>query len=510
MRRLLSKVLTIATALTVLAATFMGCAGSGTGADGSAKAAAEGQEAINEKEGGGRDNAGGTEKGDSAGKTLIIASGQSAATLDPVNAYDGWYSVRYGICQTLTKMNDDLSISGWIAEDGYTSSIDHKAWKFRIRENVCFSNGNKLSAEIVKASLENVFENGTRGEEYFTLDHIDADGQELTIYTRTSEPILPNKLADPLFCIIDTTVDNSGIAEKGPIGTGPFICESFDSVTKECIVKRNENYWGGVSGNKEVKCPRIDFVYTEDQSALTLGLTSGDFDAVYNVSMTDIDAFEENGAYRVISNPGGRTAHGFMNWNRALGDKALRRAIMQAIDKETICSVQLNGQYLPGKTLITPAADYGYDEIENPDPYDPENAKKLLDDAGYLDRDGDGFREAPDGSKLELGFVYYTGRPEQQVMVEASQMQLAEIGIKLTPELQDTQTVINRLKSGDFDLLCMSINVMNCADPENHLNTYFKKGGSYNAYGYDNEELNATFEKLAVTSEAAEGKELVK
>ena len=50
---------------------------------------------------------------------------------------------------------------------------------------------------------------------------------------------------------------------------------------------------------------------------------------------------------------------------------------------------------------------------------------KLLDDAGYVDKDGDGFREDPDGNTLDLRFVYYTGRPEQQIVVEATQASMA-------------------------------------------------------------------------------------
>lgn len=438
-------------------------------------------------------------------RTLVIGSGQCAGTMNPVQAYDGWYPVRYGICQTLTKMNDDLTISGWLAEDGYSASEDNTAWTFTIRDSVCFSNGTKLTAELVKASLENVFENGTRGSEYFTPSSIEADGQTLVIHTDKPEPILPNKLADPLFCIIDTTVDNADIADVGPTGTGPFMMESFDPVTKECIVVRNENYWNGTAA-----CDRIDFLYTEDQTVLTMGLQAGDYDAVYNVSMTDVPMFEADSAYTVVKNPSGRTAHGFMNQNGILGDKVLRQAILQCLDREAYCQNLLNGQYVAGKTLVTSAADYGYDELTDPNAYDPAHAVQLLDEAGYADTDGDGFRETPDGDPIDLKFAYYTGRPEQQIMVEATQAALAEVGIKITPDVHDTQTVIDLLASGEFDLLCMSINVMNCADPENHLNTYFKTGGSYQAYGYDNEEFNALLDELSVTADPADRREIVK
>lgn len=442
---------------------------------------------------------------DSGEKILTIGSGQSADTMDPTNAYDGWYAIRYGIGQTLTKMNDDMSISGWLAEDDYSANDDNTVWTFTVKDGVTFSNGTPLTAELAKASLENVFANSSRGAEYFTPASIEAEGQTLTVTLDEPEPILPNKLADPLFTIIDTTVDNSDIAESGPVGTGPFVMESFDITTKECVVARNENYWDG-----RAALDRIRFVYTEDQATISLALRSKEFDAVYNVSMTDIGDFADDDDYVIASNPGGRTTIGFMNFNGVLGDIVLRRAILRNTDRETYCEKLLNGQYVPGVTLLTSAADYGYGELTDPNSYDPEAAAKLLDDAGYKDTDGDGYRETPAGEKIDLRFVYYTGRPEQQVVVEATQADMKEIGIKVTPEVHDTQTVMDMQQTGDYDLLCMSINMMNCGDPENQINTYFCEGGSYNATGYDSAAFNRLMKEVHVTADPEQRKDLVK
>lgn len=438
-------------------------------------------------------------------KNIVIGTGQSCGSLDPLQSYDGWYTVRFGIGQTLTKLNDDFSVSGWLAEDDYTVNEDNTVWTFTIRENAAFSNGTRLTAELAKASLEYVFENGTRGAEYFTPASIEAEGQTLTITTEKPEPILPNKLADPYFTIIDTTVDLSSMADKGPVGTGPFVVKSFDPVTKETVVVKNENYWGG-----EVLADQITFLYTEDQSTLTMGLQSGDFDAVYNVSMTSIRDFENNEDFTIVRTASGRTAHGFMNQNGALGDETLRQAVMRYLNKASYCADLLNGEYVVGKTLLTSASAYGYEELTDINAYDPEGAERLLDEAGYADIDGDGFRETPDGEKINLRFVYYTGRPEQQILVEATQLELARLGIRVTPEVHDTQTVIDMLGSGDYDMLCMSINALNCGDPENHMTTYFKTGGSYNSFGYSSEAFDAVMDELTVTADPDRRVQLVK
>ncbi|MBQ8304946.1 MAG: ABC transporter substrate-binding protein [Blautia sp.] len=438
-------------------------------------------------------------------KEMTIGSGQSCSTLDVVNAYDGWYAVRYGFGQTLTKMNDDLTISGWLVEDNWTVSEDNKDWTFTVKDGVTFSNGNVCDGNAVKASLENVFENGTRGPEYFTMDSVEADGQNVTIHLTDPVAILPNMLADPLFTIVDTSVDMSDAVDKGQVGTGPFVVESFDQVSKAVTVVKNENYWAG-----DVKMDRITFLYTENQSQLTWGLEDGSYDAVYNLSMTDVGRFEEMDGFTVQKSASGRTAHGFMNQNGQLKDPALRQAIMEVIDKQSICDFQLNGQYVAGKTLITSAADYGYDELTDPFSYDPQKAAETLDEAGYVDVDGDGYREDPEGNPIDLNFVYYTGRPEQEIMVQATQLLCADVGIKITPVLNDTQTVIDRLAVGDYDMLCMSINVLNCADPENHMNTYFKTGGSYASYGWSNPDFDGLMDTIHVTTDPAERVKLIK
>jgi peptide/nickel transport system substrate-binding protein len=425
--------------------------------------------------------------------------------MDPVVDYDGWYALRYGIGQTLTRVNDDLSISGWLVTDDYYSSDDFTEWTFTLRDDVTFSNGTRLTADLAKASIENVFANGQRGPEYFTPTEITAEGSRLTIKTADPEPIMPNKLADPLFTVIDTSADNSDISANGPVCTGPFVVDSYDPVSRECVVVKNEHYWGGA-----VSLDRIRFVYTEDQSALTMALQSGEFDAVYNLSMNDIGAFESSPDFTVEKDTGGRTTIGFMNQNGQLGDIVLREAVLRSLDRETYCRHLLMDQYTPGRTLLTSAADYGYGELKDPNAFDPESAAALLDEAGYKDMDGDGFREDPDGRPVNLDYVYYTGRPEQQILVEATQASLAEIGIRVTPDVQDTAVVMDRQKSGDYDLLCMSINMMNCGDPENQINTYFCDDGTYNASGYDSADFNDLMDKVSVTADPDERKDLVK
>lgn len=438
-------------------------------------------------------------------KCITVGSGQACTTLDVCNSYDGWYLVRYGVGQTLTKINDDMTISGWLVEDDYTASEDMKTWTFHIKDGVTFSNGNKVDAEAVKKSLQNVIDNCERTPDYFAVESMEADGQTLTVTCAEPEPIFANKLADPLFTVVDMDNVPDNVVDNGYIGTGPFVYESWDPISRECVVVKNENYWGG-----EVKMDKVRFVFTEDQPTLTNAMKTGEFDSLYNCSMTDIGEFEGDDNFTISRTASGRTTHGFMNQHGLLGDDVLRQAILKSLDRETFCQVLLNGQYVAGKTLITSSAAYGYDELTDPNAYDPDGAVKMLEEAGYKDNDGDGVLETPDGKPVELNFVYYTGRPEQQVVVEATQQELAKIGIKINITVNESSIVQEKLISGDYDLLCMSISVLNCADPEAHLKKYFSANGTENATGWSDDEYEAILKELSETSDAEKRVELVK
>ena len=120
-------------ALTMLTGSLSGCGMDASAADasntGSGSAKTEGSRTAETEE-----------------KKLVIGTGQTCNTLDPVESYNGWYIVRFGISETLTKMNDDMTISGWLAEDDYSVSEDQKTWTFTIRDGITFSNGNPVTA----------------------------------------------------------------------------------------------------------------------------------------------------------------------------------------------------------------------------------------------------------------------------------------------------------------------------------------------------------------------------
>ena len=439
-------------------------------------------------------------------RIMQLGTAQGSTTLDPVNGYDYWYMLRYGVCETLMKFNMDMTPAPWLAAEMPTVSDDQLTWTVKIRDDAVFSTGEKLTAEKVKAAIERNYENIATAKAAFALASIAADGQTLTITTETPALLMPYLLADPAFVIYDTS-DLTDVADKGPIGTGPFVFSAFDAVTHDVSVVRNENYWGG-----KVMCAGIDFHILADASTLNFALQNGELDGGYAVDVEFITNYVNDPAFIAQTSSSTRTSFGFMNQTdgHVLKDETLRQAVIRLMDREGVCHSLLYDQYIPGITPLTSALPYGYDELNDINAYDPEGAVKLLDEAGYVDKDGDGYRDMPDGSPLEIVITTYPNRVEMPLFANTLWMAGDEIGLRFKVEETDQSTAWNKLVAGEYDIVEMSIAMATSGDPENQLKTYFHSEGGYNKCGYANPEVDALFEQLKGEADVQARIEIIK
>lgn len=317
----------------------------------------------------------------SAAGTMTIGVTSFADTLEPTEQYFSWVISRYGVGQGLTKFDEEGNMVPCLATE-WSNSEDGKTWTFTIREGVKFSNGNDMTPELVKASLERTFEMSNRVPEFFDVASVEVDGQNLIFNLNRANANMAGCLADPLFLIMDTSIDNSNIAMSGPVCTGPYAFQSFDP-SGDTVVVRNEYYWDGEVPNDSVTLRIIG-----DQTTRSMALQSGEIDVAYNLKTENVFEFDGNDAYTIQSLESLRSTYAFMNQNGALGDLALRQALLRGLDKETYTSVLLEGGATPAKAPVPPTLDYGYDELNDANAYDPEGAKQLLADAGYVDSNG--------------------------------------------------------------------------------------------------------------------------
>ena len=210
--------------------------------------------------------------------TLKVGAMSYAETLEPTENYFSWGIVRYGIGENLVKFDDSMKPQPWIASS-WSVGDDYKTWTFVINDKVKFSNGRKVTAQVVKESLERAFQKSKRAKSFFSYDLMEANGQTLTIRTDKVYPNLPGLLGDPLFLIVDVQSERDGrdFSKEGPIATGPYVPISF---TKDRIeLDRNENYWDGDVGFKHVVVDSINDVNTR-----AMALQAGDIDMAVNIA----------------------------------------------------------------------------------------------------------------------------------------------------------------------------------------------------------------------------------
>ena len=445
----------------------------------------------------------GSDKADTS--TLKVGVTNFADSLEPTENYFGWVVMRYGMGETLAKFDEKMNVQPWLAES-WKISDDHMTWTFKIRDGVKFSNGKDLTAEAVKASIERAFAKNKRAETFFKYKEMKADGQNLIITTEKPEPNMPGFLADPLFLIVDTSAEGErDFAKQGPICTGPYVCESF---TKEkAVMKKNPHYWDGEVPYETVEIPSID-----DPNTRAMALQSGEVDMAVNIGAGDIGLFNDASKFHIDRIASLRVVLARINQKGVLGDPKVRAAFISMCDRKSYNEIILKGTFIEGKAPIPPSMDYGFDQLTDPNHYDVERAKKLLDEAGWKDTDGDGIRDK-DGKPLSVDFVVYNSRAELPIYAEAVQADAKKVGIDVKIKSVDYNLIDKMGINGEYDLLISNITTANTGDPEIFLNWYWRtnKDGDnpQNGSGYSNPALDAKFAELSTEFDKAKRRQLM-
>lgn len=418
-------------------------------------------------------------------KSIVFGLGQFPMNIDPALEFNGWYVFEFGLGETLVKFTESMEIRPLLADSW--ERADDLTWKFHIRQGVKFHNGGAVTAEAVKSSLERALKLNPRTAEILLVDSIAADGQTLTLKTKTPYEALLGNLADPLAIIVDTTAPADTFAQA-PIGTGPFKIQAY-SENKQVVVEKNTAYWG-----EKALIDAATFKYIKDNNTLSMALQSGEIDVAKNISTGNLALYEGDSNYQVDKISSLRIIMAYENLsNEFLRDPAVRKALALGVDRETYAQTLLKGSAVAAVGPFPASLPFGADKLTGYK-YDKAAAATALAEAGYADTDKDGILEK-NGKKLELRLAVYTTRAELPILGEAMQSQLKEIGINL--KLESYESVSPVLKNRDFDLCLYSVNTATTGDPQSFLTLYFKTGGSANYGGYSNPEVDALINKLS-------------
>jgi peptide/nickel transport system substrate-binding protein len=332
------------------------------------------------------------------------------------------------IYETLVKATPSGEISPGLAT--LDISEDRLTYTLTLQEGVSFHDGDPLTASDVVWTLEQQRSEGAR--EVLTLANVDTveATDDLTVVLTLSEP--DNDLAFRLSQRAGAVLNEGATdLETTANGTGPFRLGEWNQGAFVSLL-RNDEYWGEPANAAEVV-----FQYFTDPNAAVNAVRDGDADFITLVDPELASQFEGNPDFVVTSNEtNGELTLGFNNADEALSDQRVRQAITQAIDKQGV--IDLNDGYGTIIGAPVPPFDPWYEDLSGLHPYDPDEARALLEEAGY----GDG---------LELSFIvpnFYSPKVPDFVV-----SQLADVGIALDLQTVEFSTWLEQVYGNhDYDV----------------------------------------------------------
>lgn len=370
--------------------------------------------------------------------TLVVAFDREPATLDPLgNNVAVKRMIEGNIFDTLLKFDEDLKPSPCLAESW--EQVDEKTWKFNLRKDVKFHNGDPLTSADVKFSFLRVH-NGTQGNT--AAEELDPDGYETpddyTFILRTKEPyaFTEAQLCIPSLSIVpEKVVTEMGDDAFGraPVGSGPYKFVSWtagDNITME----RNDEYWGEKSILKTVK-----FRIITESASRTIDLESGGVDITLGLPVSDADRIAENPDTQLIISTGATDRYLAFNCQKdVFKDKRVRQALNYATDKESIRIVCYGENTSEKMDSVVPSVLPGHTSDLVQYDYDIEKAKALLEEAGY----GDGF---------EVEFMYLANSTNN-MLAELLQQMWAQINVTLVLKPTESGALTTALNKGEQEL----------------------------------------------------------
>ena len=230
------------------------------------------------------------------------------------------------------------------------------------------------------------------------------------------------------------------------------------------IYERNPYYWKiDTAGNQLPYADKLIFSVIRDGQVILLKFINGEVD-IYGrnarVSMyTTLKAQERNGKYKLRLSETGSGPAFYLNWScpkpqlqEAFRNKKVRIALSHAINREEINQILFFGLLVPAGYSYSPMNPYySKEDHQKYATFDPEKSRLLLDEAGYVDQDGDGYREFKDGSPFELTIdVAGTGPSKDVCEIVKSHWEAVELKVHINVGLRDI--IWPRRMNGDFDI----------------------------------------------------------
>jgi peptide/nickel transport system substrate-binding protein len=394
----------------------------------------------------------------SDGDWLIYRLGAEPPTLNTITATDAYEQLVHGfIADGLLDMDIKTQEFEPALAERWEISEDKLTFTFYLRKDVKWHDGVPFTADDIIYSFERIMDpkvDAAVMRSYYSqvekLEKLDDHTIRIiwkkpyfkAIHLSASFPIVPKHILD------DGTDFNQHPFGRRPVFTGPYRFVEWKT-GQEIIIERNPDYWG--------EKPRIDKIIfrliTNDDAAL-IALKQGKIDFFERlqpmqwVKQTNSKSFLNKINKIYYDYPQYR----YIGWNLRnplFEDKRVRQAMTMMLNREAILARLMHclGKIVSGNSYInTPY----YDQGVKPRPHDPERAKALLDEAGWIDSDGDGWRDK-DGKPFRFEFSFTAEVPFWEQLATIYKEDLKDIGVDMVIRKFEWAVFLENVQEWKFD-----------------------------------------------------------
>ena len=386
---------------------------------------------------------------------FVIALGDNIRTIDPIGSPSvdaASERVRTLIFNSLVKKNEKFDYVGELASD-IARSTDGTVFTFTLHDGVKFHDGRSLTSADVKYTLDLVFSKDfAKSASFYEGTGTDKHSYIKSVETPDSKTVVVT-LIKPWVGLLSNLVpvaiipkDSYESEKEHPLGTGPFKFVRYDNAQQVVDVEAFADYWDAPS-----KIPAVRVRVISDMNALQAELRSGRVDIApmpTSLSPDAVKLLEKDPNLQVNAFTGSNLVLLTINTSSApLDNFKVRQAIAYAIDRENLIKNLLLGY---GKIAhsILPEESWAYTAGQKYS-FDPAMSKKLLDEAGFKDPDGDGPKMRFDKPVVyKLSGSSIAGRQYAGVI----QNYLREVGIPVEIQTPEQNTLFDELRRGNFQI----------------------------------------------------------
>ncbi len=395
-------------------------------------------------------------------KTFKFAFQGDVASMDPYALAENFSNAFHSnIHEPLIRYDENLQIEPALAVSW--ELVNPTTWRFTLRQDVKFHNGNSFEADDVVFSFKRAQREGADMSSFVggIADAVVVDSHTVDIVTAEVNPILLNTIA-PLVIMDKQWAEANGAVDPVNLGknvenyatlnangTGPFKLVSREPGIKT-VLTLNTEWWD--LGNQNFNVTDVVLTPIESDATRTAALLSGELDLMFPAPVQDVERINASGVASVLQGPELRTIFLGMDQERdellyssvkgknPLKDARVRKALYQAIDIEAIKTKVMRGAATPAGLLLAPKLG-GFNEALNGRlPYDPATSKALLAEAGY-----------PDGFDIQLDCPNNRYVNDEQICQVVAGL-LAQVGVNVNLLAQPKSKFFAKLKEHDISM----------------------------------------------------------